>query len=292
VARAWESARAACPGIALPLGPFAGRALAIARTRDPVAPDRALALMSLEDLFLAVACDAGAAGAWETFQARYLPRVRGLADRLGASSDEARELTETLPGYLCEPPPAGQARTRLGTYDGTGSLFGWLSIIVRRRILLGRRAPGARESSSGPTSRASRDSEPLPSALNVEGAGLLEEAFRTAWSRFSPLERIVFLFRFRDGRSQKEIAGTLQVSEPRVSVLLKQARAKLQETVLQRLGPGLAGGDGEWNALRDAVARILPGLPVAGPTEGGNPVNRPLPLRLPKGSSEGSGSHA
>ena len=85
-------------------------------------------------LYLAAACEAGQEGAWEVLTRTYTPRLTGLAVRRGVAPSEAAGLVDELMGALALPPPRGKARTRMGTYLGAGSLFGWLATTLVRRI--------------------------------------------------------------------------------------------------------------------------------------------------------------
>lgn len=214
-----------------------------------------LSRTALADLHLATACEEGVEGAWETFSARYGPTLVALAIRRGARRGEAEDLARTLPGDLFSPPPTGGARTRLGTFDGSGSLAAWLGVMVGRRLADARRASGG--ASPQPGGVADPGADPAGRAADDETAALFAAALREAWPTLTDREAVAIRLRYGDGLPQTAIARLFGVGEPRVSRILASAEDRLRAAVGRRLGPGPAGlGDpGRLRGLlRDAVA--------------------------------------
>jgi RNA polymerase sigma factor (sigma-70 family) len=284
--RGYAEGRAAHGPLALSFDAYARRAVDLAEkrlrragaaaTREEVA--EALSKAALADLYLAVACEEGAPGAWEAFTARFGPTLIAMAVRRGASRGEAEELAREIPGEIYAPPPGGGARTRLGTFDGSGSLAGWLAMIVHRRLVDRRRA-SAREAPSeaaidGVAARPDADGDPAGAAGDAETARRFEEAFRAAWATLTPRESLAILLRFRDGLAQKEIARLLEVGEPRVSRILAGAADRIREAVgrIAGLRPEEEdlGSERLRAALRDVVAESLAtGAPPSDPSTHG-----------------------
>jgi len=267
--RGFEEGRVAHGPLALPFEVFARRAedLAARRLRaagaDP-SPEETAALLSraaLADLFLASACEEGVAGAWERFVGAFERMIVALAVRRGASKAEAGELAREIPGELFAPPAGGGSRTRLGTFDGAGSLAAWLGVIVQRRLADRRRSADRTE--PVPVADAPDPGSPDPAdlAVDAETGRLLEEAFREAWADLTARETLVLLFRYRDGLPQTEIARVLGVGEPRVSRMLSVAAGKIRASVVRRIGRDPSAGDRDpdraWAALERAVAGFL-----------------------------------
>ncbi len=262
----------------LSLERFASQALDLTRLRlrasdlDP-SPDRlaaALARAAKGDLFLAIACEEGIAGAWETFSERYVPRFRALARSCGASFAEADEIARDLPGDLVARPGEGGARTRLGTYDGTGKLFTWLSVMVARRVadrFRARRSTSKRAGTGGEPwvadlpDRSSVAIDPALLAIDVETASQLREALRRAWTELDARGAAALLLKFRDGLPQKEIAVRLGLSDSQVSRILAASlggiRAAIQGKFLEDFPDRWRDGESFWQALREAVATHL-----------------------------------
>jgi len=224
----------------------------------------------LRDLVLAGACEAGTPGAWECFLREFGPRIRSLARRQGASEEQAATLAEEIGGVLLLPPARGGARTRLGTYDGTGSLAAWLATIVAHRLADLRRSKPAvsldtllgrwesNEQSARPVAEH-REDDPARAAADREHAASVSHALRAALESLTDREREALLARYADGLSQEEVARRLGVGAPRVSRLLSQAHDKLRESVSGRAG-GLSPsqfGDRVWSSIRDDLGRHL-----------------------------------
>lgn len=85
-----------------------------------------------EDLFLATACAAGDRIAWEYFVDDYEPLLRKLAVRACRNSSDGEDLAqEILLGLLGAP----EQHSRLQSYNGRGSLAGWLRVTVARAAI-------------------------------------------------------------------------------------------------------------------------------------------------------------
>jgi RNA polymerase sigma factor (sigma-70 family) len=252
--RTYEKARAACGGLPLDRTAFDA---AWVRAGDPASTGSS-ADRRAADVYLAAACDAGIPGAWDAIAEGYAPRLRALLRKQGVREAAVDESVADLWGYLCEPPPDGRARTRLGTYDGSGSLFSWLAVLVlRRRQALSAPRPGT-EGGLGDDVPASR---PGRAAGHEETVARFRAAIRAGLDSLTDRERLALLLKHRDGLRGREIAKILRVGEPRVSRLLDAAVRRLEEAV--RLGmpgtpPGTATPDrGTWDSLTAVLARHL-----------------------------------
>ena len=190
--RRHREARRLHPELAVPFEAFATHALERVRgrlERAGVEPAGArdfelLARLRAGDLYLALACDRDAPGALQALERRHFPRLRGLLLARGASSAEAAELLADLPAELCSPPPRGAARTRLGTYEGSGTLFGWLAVIALRRLSDRARRPAAAALDGHPEVAAMAlppSADPARAAGADESVQRVELALRGGW---------------------------------------------------------------------------------------------------------------
>ena len=90
-----------------------------------VGPDtvlRALELTSTSDLYLTISCELGLPDAWERVIEVHAARLDGLARQLGIVGD-AGSIGRDVLADLSRPPASPPPRTRIGTYDGSGTLF-------------------------------------------------------------------------------------------------------------------------------------------------------------------------
>jgi RNA polymerase sigma-70 factor len=263
--RGFDEGRAAHPGPGPTFEAYARHVLDRTRRRlsgdggDPPGDEvaEALSRAALADLYLAAACEENLPGAWEAFAGFARTTVLALALRAGASRAEAEELAQSIPGELYAAPPGGAARTRLGTYDGSGSLAGWLAVIVRRRVADRRRGPAAAMVEI-PAVPETRERDPAVLAEDAETARVFGEALRGAWAELTDRERFVLRLRFRDGVAQREIARLLGVGEPRVSRSIHVAVGKIRAAVLRRVGPDAPSAPLE-RAVSDFMGSLGPG---------------------------------
>jgi RNA polymerase sigma factor (sigma-70 family) len=271
-------------GVPLPFGTFSSRGIALLRARvsrvglDPGGPAlrEAASRAALEDLYLAIACDESVPGAWESFLGRFGPLVRSLARRQGANAADADSLADEIGGVLRLPPARGGARTRLGTFDGSGSLTAWLAVVVAHRVSDLRR--GGRPASLDALLRedegrsrdipaASRDGDPVREAARAEGAARLVDSIRRGLELLTDRERSALSWKYRDGLRQEEIARRLGVGPPRVSRILAAARGKLG-VVIGRMPEDEA----DWESLREALAEgLATSAPRDVPKKGSSP---------------------
>jgi RNA polymerase sigma factor (sigma-70 family) len=262
--RAFDAGAAEHGPFALPRETFARRVLALTERRftrcgrSPGEGEMAAALerAALPDVYLAVACDERVPEAWERFARRFEPLVVAMALRRGASRAEAEQIARDLPGRLFTPPEDGSAPTRLGTFDGSGSLSGWLAVIVARRVADVRRATARPQEPLDPDIAARDAADPVATAIGGEAARRFTDAIDEAWRRLTPRESLALLLLHRDGLSQAQIARAMSVGEPRVSRIVAAATEKLRAAVARRVGA--AGDDAAtWVALRAAAAKSL-----------------------------------
>jgi DNA-directed RNA polymerase specialized sigma24 family protein len=281
--RGYEDGRAEYGDLGIDFPTFAERAVRLAARRTlslglAATPERlaeALARAGLSDLALTTACEAGDPAAWRVLSARFVPRLCGLAARRGAAPAEAEAFAIDLVGDLSLPPRSGGTRTLLGTFDGAGSLFAWLAVILVRRMATAARVvrplslDAGRAGYAGSAPRATRDgtaADPSEASADAETGDRFGGALEAAWRGMTARERLALLCKYRDGLSQRGIAALLHVGEPRASRLVAQALRKVARAVRAHLGDAPAASDcpagGAWRALREATAERMARFPV------------------------------
>lgn len=267
--------------LALTIDAFAARvaALAVRHWRaqhaepTPARVAEYVGAAALQDLALASACDAGEQAAWNVLAARFRRRLEGFAAKRGVGSAEAESLVQDLLGDLAAPPPDRSSATLLGTFDGSGSLQGWLSIVLVRRIaartrgrkVLSLDTPADAPHDPGTPATGERPSaDPASAAERDETAGRFAASLASAWSDLTSQERLALVAKHRDGLTQRRVGDLLGLGEARVSRIVAAAVKKLAEA-LRPVADGAIGGD-LWRRFEAAVARHLasPG-PLAPP---------------------------
>src|ERR1035437_2177811 len=95
-----------------------------------------LATLRLEELVLARACAAGDNHAWEVFLNRYRATLYESAYKIAKEESIARGLADSLYAALYGVDAEGQQRTsKLRSYQGRGSLQGWLRTVVAQEYV-------------------------------------------------------------------------------------------------------------------------------------------------------------
>ena len=95
-----------------------------------------LATLRLEELVLARACAAGDNRAWEVFLNRYRATLYESAYKIAKEESAARALADSLYAALYGVDAKGQQRTsKLRSYQGRGSLQGWLRTVVAQEYV-------------------------------------------------------------------------------------------------------------------------------------------------------------
>ena len=271
--RGYEQGRAEHGALPLTGEEFGAEVLSVVCTRrralglacDGAALAEALRERAFADLYLARACEHGSEAAWKRLTSLYTPRLVGLVRRREGGAADAEGLVSELFGELALAPAGGTARTRLGTFDGSGSLWGWLAAALVRRILAHARG---RERTVGDLGDRHPAPSPSPAEplLAREAAEALDRALADAWRRLEPDERCAVLWKHRHGLSQRRIAALLGVREDRVSRWIDRALAKLRGAVLPAV-PGGAGepGTARWEAVLAVLGRRLASLDAWAP---------------------------
>ena len=241
----------------------------------PTAARDVLRRTARADLALAAACDEGAPGAWEALARGLLPRLTGLARKRGRAEADAEALASDVLSELTMPVTWSGARTLLGTFDGTGSLFAWCAVILVRRLARTHQRETKREavaaSAHEERARGAAGDDPAHVLREAEDARRFESTLRAAWAGLTGRERLALAYRFLDGVPQTAIARVLGISEPHTSRLVTGAVAKLRAAVVAEVGAE-SGGARLWAALADAVRRNLVSTSASSPLPGGTGV--------------------
>jgi len=203
--------------------------------------DEALAKIAGTDLYLTIACDRRLEAAWQTLADRYFPRLERLLEQRGTLVTVAKEIVANLPGDLIAPPPKSDAATRIGTYDGFGSLFYWLVTFVLRKRNERTRRVEPRAGLEKWLARVARETgdpgvspdDPASAAYAREACDRLRTVVRLAWARLTPRHLLVLRCKFLHSLSQKEVARMLGVSEALVSHLLHEGMGAARMSVMR-----------------------------------------------------------
>jgi RNA polymerase sigma-70 factor len=268
------------PTISLPFAPFCARLDEIVMAGHPEhsdapaggleagSPQACPACLSLfrqlhhEDLFLALACARGDRIAWECFADDYLALLRIFAARacknFDASEDLAQEITaDLLGGGAAAADNAGQERQganalalqessasqgKLGSYNGRGSLAGWLRASVSHAAIdLFRRNrkqvsfDELVEQGRSPDLQASISVAGAEERLDARWGPILGQALEEEISRLPARDRLLLSLYHVQGISLKAIGLQFGVHEATASRWLERLRRGVRKRVERRL---------------------------------------------------------
>jgi len=195
--------------------------------------------LRLSDLALARACALGNSHAWERFLTLYRQPLTRAAIAITGSDSLGRELADALYAELYGLNLRdGQRRSPLDSYQGRGSLLGWLRTTLAQRHVDHHRKTWREE----PLPEATGDSpvndppaatpEPAPEPA---GLTLLAAAIQQCLAKQDVADRFLLAAYYLDQRTLAQIARTLNVHEATISRRLRRAVEDLRKDLLHNL---------------------------------------------------------
>lgn len=190
------------------------------------------------DLFLAVACEEQEPAALALFEADMIGRLRSLLRRVESDGSLIDELVQVVRVRVLV--GTGEIGPRIATYNGAGSLIGWLKVMAVRL-----HANAARDRMRSPVSGAD------PEQLDDHAATLLAPERAILGGRHGPAlraalsaglralparERTLLRFHYIEGVALERIGAMYGVHKGTVSRWLHAARDQLVESTLANLG--------------------------------------------------------
>ena len=201
---------------------------------DEPAEQELLAPLRLDELVLARACANGNEYAWEVFLTRYRSTLYETAYKIAKADRVARDLADSLYAELYGVDSKGQQRnSKLRSYQGRGSLQGWLRMVIaqayvnRYRSL--RRETSLDAALEDGAQFAAREAEVAAADPRVDAAVSAELAALDAGERF------LIAAYYLDHRTLAEIAELQGVHESTISRKLERAVKAVRKRIVGRL---------------------------------------------------------
>ena len=212
-----------------------------------------------EDLFLATGCARGDRIAWEYFADDYLPLLRGFARQacrnFDAGEDLAQEIVVVLLGESAAPGDESRqqrqedetlqpvaAKGKLTTYNGRGSLAGWLRASVAHAAI-DRFRRGTKQVSLD--EMTAQGSEPRPAdagqgarneeSLDARWGPVLSRALEQELLCLSARDRLLLSLYYLEGIPLKTIGRQFGVHEATASRWLERLRQGVRQRVERKL---------------------------------------------------------
>ena len=193
-----------------------------------------LATLRLEELVLARACAAGDNRAWEVFLNRYRVTLYESAYKIAKEESAARGLADSLYAALYGVDAKGQQRSsKLRSYQGRGSLQGWLRTVVAQEYVNLYRAT-RRETSLDAALDEGIQFEAGESDLSVADPRA-EAAAAEELAALPAEERFLLAAYYLDRRTLAEIAKLQGVHESTISRKLERVTSGLRKRICKRM---------------------------------------------------------
>jgi len=215
-----------------------------------------LAALRLEELVLARACAAGDNRAWEVFLNRYRATLYESAYKIAKEESAARGLADSLYAALYGVDAKGQQRTsKLRSYQGRGSLQGWLRTVVAQEYVNLYRAT-RRETSLDAALDEGIQFEAGESDLSVADPRA-EAAAAEELAALPAEERFLLAAYYLDRRTLAEIAKLQGVHESTISRKLERVTLELRKRIRKRMiAAGMSPRQAD-EAMQDVDVRDL-----------------------------------
>ena len=240
----WEDARAAWPGVDVPLLQF------VAHASGRVAADGTdPGFAHAADLYLAAACLSGHRAALDVLERSFLARVEGQVRRIDASAAFADEVRQQLREHLL----VGRCdeRPRLADYAGRGPLGAWLRVAAVRLALnlVAMRRPEQEQPLEETLLQASDANDPEHELLHARYGPLLRQAVSTALTALTSQQRNLLRLNLARGLSTAKIAIAYRVDQSTVVRWLQAARAAVRDATYEHLCAALGASAHEVQRL-------------------------------------------
>lgn len=210
----------------------------VVKHRDPSGDDVLekpfLASLRLEELVLARACAGGNDRAWEVFLTRYRVTLYETAYKIAREETAARNLADSLYAALYGVDSKGEQRTsKLLSYQGRGSLQGWLRTVVAQEYVNHYRRAKRETSLDGALEDGAQFEAPLP-AMQVADPRI-EAAASVELSALDSEEWFLLAAYYLDHRTLAGIAKLQGVHESTISRKLERATTGLRKRIRNRM---------------------------------------------------------
>ena len=193
-----------------------------------------LVTLHLEELVLARACAAGNDGAWEVFLNRYRATLYESAYKIAKEESVARGLADSLYAALYGVDAKGQQRTsKLRSYQGRGSLQGWLRTVVAQEYVNLYRATRRETSLDAALDEGIQFKAVEPDVSITDPRA--EVAAAEELMVLAAEERFLLAAYYLDRRTLAEIAKLQGVHESTISRKLERVTSGLRKRIRKRM---------------------------------------------------------
>ena len=196
--------------------------------------------LHVEELGLALGCEAGNDQAWTNFVERYRPRLYAAARSI-AGEDEARDIAGSIYGELYGLKERdGQRRSLFRYYNGRSSLPTWLSAVLAQRHVDNLRAASRLEplDEAVHEARAPKEIRPIDPEATLSRrryVAILTRVVRAALDELAPRDRLRLAHYYLDGLTLAQAATVFGEHESTASRKLEKTRQTLRARIEHKL---------------------------------------------------------
>jgi RNA polymerase sigma-70 factor (ECF subfamily) len=196
------------------------------------------------DLYLALACEAGAAPALAAFEREVMAPLRAIVARAEADPAVVDEVLQQVRVRVLV--ADGDAPPRLAGYTGAGSLLSWLKVTALRLhadLRRGERAGPVPAGSDVVEVPALGGLPPERLLLDARWGAVLREALSGALRALPPRERALLRLHYVEGLALDQVGRTYGVHKSTVSRWLAAAREALLTAARDAVRARVGGAD-------------------------------------------------
>jgi RNA polymerase sigma factor (sigma-70 family) len=205
--------------------------------------------LNCTDLYLATACAKEGLGfpladplqrkysslAWQKLESEYKGFVSDLVRFFFRQTMEAQDFADSLIADLFLPSRSGLSR--IMSYDGRSSLCTWLRVVFSHRAINSQRCLAYKQ-----TTEVEVDMPDRPALVNFHRmvrarlyGDVVADSMSSACGNLLPRERVLLLWRYKDGLRLGEIAELLSIHQSNVSRRLHRLYRKLRDGIVANL---------------------------------------------------------
>jgi RNA polymerase sigma-70 factor (ECF subfamily) len=242
----WDSARAAWPGVEVPLAVFAPYLAARRTGPEPTAERTA-------ELYLACACASGVPAALAAFEQRFLSHVPAFLGRLALPDSTLTEVKQLLRAKLFV--STGPAPAKIAEYTGQGALLGWLRVVAMRTAisLLRQRSDKPLADLGGDDQVMAVTEDPELTYLRGRYQSEFKEAFAAALAQLKSEQRNLLRLHLVEGMNIDKLGVMFQIHRATAARWLHSAREAVFTETRRLLQARLRLSPAEF----DSLVRVL-----------------------------------
>jgi len=227
------------------------------RVPEEQEPDEALGRLHTSDLYLALGCARGSAGALAAFETHCNAATTKVFARLKVPDHQVEEVRQDLRARLFV--PRGERSAVILQYTGRGRLAEWVRVACLRTILKQRSRKHLEVPVEQQILADAPTAEPDPELryLKETYRGEFKDAFREALASLSKRQRALLRMYFFEEKNVDKLGAAFRVHRSTAARWLAEARSALLARTRAALSHRMALADDEWQSVMGLIESRL-----------------------------------